>query len=55
MTVYISRHALADRSWRQKLIPEDPAWPQAPRADPPLLTHVWRQLFERQVQNGGRR
>ncbi|MEO3780309.1 multiple cyclophane-containing RiPP AmcA [Micromonospora sp. B11E3] len=24
-------------------------------ADPPLLTHAWRQLFERQVRDGDRR
>ncbi|MFF5218961.1 multiple cyclophane-containing RiPP AmcA [Micromonospora sp. NPDC000442] len=55
MTVYVSRHAKADHLWRRTLIAEGPA-PQTTRpADPPLLTHAWRQLFERQVREAGRR
>ncbi|WP_347405064.1 multiple cyclophane-containing RiPP AmcA [Micromonospora sp. WMMD1082] len=55
MTVYVSRHVRADRFWRQTLISEGAA-PQTTRpADPPLLTYGWRQLFERQVRDVGRR
>nr|WP_309246160.1 multiple cyclophane-containing RiPP AmcA [Verrucosispora sioxanthis] len=45
----------ADRLWRQTLTTEG-HMPQTTRpADPPLLTHAWRQLFERQVREAGRR
>ncbi|WP_348651295.1 multiple cyclophane-containing RiPP AmcA [Micromonospora sp. WMMD1128] len=56
MTIYVSRHAKADLSWRQMLITEG-SWQRTITrpADPPLLTHAWRQLFERQVRDGGRR
>ncbi|MEV6811707.1 multiple cyclophane-containing RiPP AmcA [Micromonospora sp. NPDC051296] len=55
MTVYVSRHARADRLWRETLTVEAPA-PQTTRpSDPPLFTHAWRQLFERQAREAGRR
>ncbi|MEW2375997.1 multiple cyclophane-containing RiPP AmcA [Micromonospora sp. NPDC047812] len=51
MTIYVSRYARADLSWRQKLVAEVSAQRTILRpADPPLLTHAWRQLFERQVR-----
>ncbi|MFC0098406.1 multiple cyclophane-containing RiPP AmcA [Micromonospora marina] len=54
MTVYISRNAMASRSRRP-----EPRWTSSPGhgwpADPPLLTFVWRRLFEQQAREGGRR
>ncbi|WP_442933850.1 multiple cyclophane-containing RiPP AmcA [Micromonospora sp. CPCC 206171] len=32
-----------------------PALTRPGSADPPLLTHVWRIVFERQAREGGRR
>ncbi|MEU4716198.1 multiple cyclophane-containing RiPP AmcA [Micromonospora purpureochromogenes] len=53
MTVYVSRNAMANQSRRE------PAWAFSPwqvrPADPSLLTHVWRRLFEQQAREGGRR
>ncbi|MGK5738691.1 multiple cyclophane-containing RiPP AmcA [Micromonospora sp. URMC 103] len=54
MTVYVSRNAMAGQSrcpepgWTSK---QGQVWP----ADPPLLTFVWRRLFEQQAREGGRR
>ncbi|MBQ1064754.1 multiple cyclophane-containing RiPP AmcA [Micromonospora sp. C41] len=54
MTVYVSRNAMAT----QPRHPE-PRWTASPGrvrpADSPLLTFVWRRLFEQQAREGGRR
>ncbi|WP_176308677.1 multiple cyclophane-containing RiPP AmcA [Micromonospora sp. NBS 11-29] len=54
MTVYVSRNAMAGQSRRP-----EPGWMSSPElvwpADPPLLTFVWRRLFEQQAREGGRR
>ncbi|MFF0654183.1 multiple cyclophane-containing RiPP AmcA [Micromonospora tulbaghiae] len=54
MTVYVSRNAVSGRSRRA-----EPGWTasrgQVWPADPPLLTFVWRRLFEQQAREGGRR
>ncbi|ADL44778.1 MULTISPECIES: multiple cyclophane-containing RiPP AmcA [Micromonospora] len=54
MTVYVSRNAMAGQS----RLPE-PRWTASPGrvwpADLPLLTFVWRRLFEQQAREGGRR
>ncbi|WP_346536146.1 multiple cyclophane-containing RiPP AmcA [Micromonospora sp. DPT] len=54
MTVYVSRNAMADQSWRSEPGRASWQWPVRP-ADPPLLTHVWRRLFEQQAREGGPR
>ncbi|WP_342672161.1 multiple cyclophane-containing RiPP AmcA [Micromonospora citrea] len=54
MTVYVSQNAMADHPRR----PEPghaTSQGQAPTADPPLFTHVWRRLFEQKAREGGRR
>ncbi|MFI7576300.1 multiple cyclophane-containing RiPP AmcA [Micromonospora sp. NPDC049497] len=54
MTVYVSRNAMAGQSRRPESGGTDSpgqVWP----ADPPLLTFVWRRLFEQQAREGGRR
>jgi hypothetical protein len=54
MTVYVSRNAMAGQSRGPE--PEYAfSQGQAPTADPPLFTHVWRRLFEQQAREGGRR
>ncbi|MEU4595198.1 multiple cyclophane-containing RiPP AmcA [Micromonospora aurantiaca (nom. illeg.)] len=55
MTVYVSRNARADQSWRPETFAHDPARQQAQPPDPPLLTHVWRRLFEQQPRVSDRR
>ncbi|SCL29259.1 hypothetical protein GA0070624_3849 [Micromonospora rhizosphaerae] len=55
MTVYVSRHASADQSWQSEPVTHVPARQQARPADPPLLTHVWRRLFEQQARETDRR
>ncbi|MEU5726607.1 multiple cyclophane-containing RiPP AmcA [Micromonospora sp. NPDC047738] len=55
MTVYISRNARNDQSWRSETLAHVPARHQTRPADPPLLTHVWRRLFEQQAPKGDRR
>lgn len=54
MTMYVSRHAMTGQSRRP-----EPGWTassgQVRPADPPLLTFVWRRLFEQQAREGGRR
>ncbi|MFD6263912.1 multiple cyclophane-containing RiPP AmcA [Micromonospora chalcea] len=55
MTVYISRNARNDQSWRPEILTHAPARQQARPADPPLLTHVWRRLFEQQARKSDRR
>ncbi|MDG4759729.1 multiple cyclophane-containing RiPP AmcA [Micromonospora sp. WMMD710] len=54
MTVYVSRNAIASQPRRPA-----PRWTssqgQVRRADPPLLTFVWRRLFAQQAREGGRR
>ncbi|WP_348529445.1 multiple cyclophane-containing RiPP AmcA [Micromonospora sp. A200] len=52
MTVYVSRNATTGRPWHPG--PPAPAVPQARVADPPLLTHVWRQLFEQRARESNR-
>ncbi|WP_446213033.1 multiple cyclophane-containing RiPP AmcA [Micromonospora sp. IBSANI012] len=54
MTVYVSRNAVADQSWRPEPGWASSQWSVRP-ADPPLLTHVWRRLFEQQAREGERR
>ncbi|MBQ1012376.1 hypothetical protein KBX53_15715 [Micromonospora sp. M51] len=54
MTVYVSRNAMAGQSRRTEprwTSSQGRGWP----ADPPLLTFVWRRLFEQQAREGGRR
>ncbi|MFG1833844.1 multiple cyclophane-containing RiPP AmcA [Micromonospora chersina] len=55
MTVYVSRNARADQSWRPETPAHVPARQQAQPPDPPLLTHVWHRLFEQQAREGDRR
>ncbi|MFD6661318.1 multiple cyclophane-containing RiPP AmcA [Micromonospora chalcea] len=54
MTVYVSRNAMASQARRP-----EPRWTasagQVWPVDPPLLTFVWRRLFEQQAREGGRR
>ncbi|MER7444531.1 multiple cyclophane-containing RiPP AmcA [Micromonospora avicenniae] len=54
MTVYVSRNAMSG----QPGCPES-RWTVSPwqvwPADPPLLTFVWRRLFEQQAREDGRR
>ncbi|MER7457638.1 multiple cyclophane-containing RiPP AmcA [Micromonospora sp. NPDC126480] len=54
MTVYVSRNAMADQSRRPESGCSSSQW-QLQLADPPLLTHVWRWLFEQQAKEGDRR
>ncbi|MFE9207164.1 multiple cyclophane-containing RiPP AmcA [Micromonospora sp. NPDC007230] len=54
MTVYVSRNAMADQSRRSEPGRASEQWQVRP-ADPPLLTHVWRRLFEQQAKEGDRR
>ncbi|MFF0372547.1 multiple cyclophane-containing RiPP AmcA [Micromonospora sp. NPDC005087] len=54
MTVYVSRNVMADQSRRPEPGRASSQWPVQP-ADPPLLTHVWRRLFDQQAREGGRR
>ncbi|MGV9766940.1 multiple cyclophane-containing RiPP AmcA [Micromonospora tulbaghiae] len=54
MTVYVSRNAMSGRSQHPEtrwMASAGQVWP----ADPPLLTFVWRRLFEQQAREGGRR
>lgn len=54
MTVYVSRNAMAGQSRRPErgwTASPGQVWP----ADPPLLTFVWRRLFEQQARECGRR
>ncbi|MFF5177768.1 multiple cyclophane-containing RiPP AmcA [Micromonospora sp. NPDC000316] len=53
MTVYVSRNAMAGQSRRPE--PRLTSSQGQVRADPPLLTFVWRRLFEQQAREGGRR
>ncbi|MCN0153900.1 multiple cyclophane-containing RiPP AmcA [Salinispora arenicola] len=54
MTVYVSRKAMAGQPRRP-----EPGWTtssgQVWPADPPLLTFVWRRLFEQLAREGSRR
>jgi hypothetical protein len=54
MTVYVSRYAVTGEltTDRAAAVPASarPGW-----ADPPLLTHVWRVLFEQQARKRRRR
>ncbi|WP_328415715.1 hypothetical protein OG470_24170 [Micromonospora sp. NBC_00389] len=54
MTVYVSRNAMADQSRRPQAGPASSQWPVRP-VDPPLLTYVWRRLFDQQARESGRR
>ncbi|WP_307871098.1 multiple cyclophane-containing RiPP AmcA [Micromonospora sp. C51] len=49
MTVYISRNAKIGRPPQDRAA-EVPPVVRSCRADPPLLTHVWRIVFERQAR-----
>ncbi|WP_326560635.1 multiple cyclophane-containing RiPP AmcA [Micromonospora sp. NBC_01796] len=55
MTVYASRNATTGEPWR----PEPPRHVGPPElertTEPPLLTHLWRQHFERQPRQEIRR
>ncbi|MEV1331175.1 multiple cyclophane-containing RiPP AmcA [Micromonospora costi] len=55
MTVYVSTNARADQSWLPEPLAHVPPRQQARPVDPPLLTHVWRRLFEQQAREGDRR
>ncbi|MFC8616607.1 multiple cyclophane-containing RiPP AmcA [Micromonospora purpureochromogenes] len=56
MTVYVSRNATLGQLWRPDLpAPVPPqAEAQARVINPPLLTHVWRQLFDQQARESNR-
>ncbi|MFF4875463.1 multiple cyclophane-containing RiPP AmcA [Micromonospora sp. NPDC000668] len=54
MTVYVSRNANGDQSRCPEPGRASSQGPGRP-ADPPLLTHVWRRLFDQQAREGGRR
>ncbi|MEV4545733.1 multiple cyclophane-containing RiPP AmcA [Micromonospora echinaurantiaca] len=54
MTIYVSRNATADQPRRPEPSCSSSQWQLRP-ADPPLLTHLWRQLFEQQTTKGDRR
>ncbi|WP_446723591.1 multiple cyclophane-containing RiPP AmcA [Micromonospora sp. S4605] len=60
MTLYASRNAADARGSGAKL-PAPARRVRAvgragiPRNDPPLLTHVWRQIFSEATTEGGRR
>lgn len=49
MTVYVSRNA-TDGHLSQDRAVGVPALTRPNSADPPLLTHVWRIVFERQAR-----
>ncbi|MER5453923.1 multiple cyclophane-containing RiPP AmcA [Micromonospora sp. NPDC002389] len=53
MSVYISRNAKMGDLPRDRS-PSAPPLQPGP-ADPPLLTHVWRIVFERQARERGSR
>ncbi len=55
MTVYISRHAITVRP-RQPAARSACGTTQAEGrvTDPPLLTYVWRQLFEQRARESNR-
>ncbi|MEU7589961.1 multiple cyclophane-containing RiPP AmcA [Micromonospora sp. NPDC049230] len=52
MTVYVSRNRMSNPEPRGT---STSTQGQVRRADPPLLTFVWRRLFEQQAREGGRR
>ncbi|MEV2239839.1 multiple cyclophane-containing RiPP AmcA [Micromonospora sp. NPDC049891] len=54
MTVYISRNATIGEPPRELAADVSPIGPPG-LADPPLLTHVWRIVFERQARKRERR
>ncbi|WP_347877032.1 multiple cyclophane-containing RiPP AmcA [Micromonospora sp. KC606] len=54
MTVYVSRNARVDQSRQPEAGHAFSQWQVWP-ADPPLLTHVWRRLFEQRAREADRR
>ena len=54
MTVYVSRNA-TDGQLPPDPVAGVPALTRPNSADPPLLTHVWRIVFERQARESDRR
>ncbi|MGN9890416.1 multiple cyclophane-containing RiPP AmcA [Micromonospora sp. L31] len=54
MTVYVSRNAALGQPWRPELPARVPSQAPVRAADPPLLTHVWRQLFDQQARESNR-
>jgi hypothetical protein len=55
MTVDVSRNATVGEPWRSDFPARASEQAQVRVADPPLLTHVWRRLFERQARKSNRR
>ncbi|MET8907594.1 multiple cyclophane-containing RiPP AmcA [Micromonospora sp. NPDC004551] len=53
MTVYMSRYAATGELPRDLSNRVEPV--EQPVADLPLLTHVWRAVFEQQTRKPGRR
>ncbi|MEH1016296.1 multiple cyclophane-containing RiPP AmcA [Micromonospora sp. CPCC 206060] len=53
VTVYISRNATMGGLPRDRVAAAPPVRPGS--ADPPLLTHAWRIVFERQTRESERR
>ncbi|WP_317889001.1 multiple cyclophane-containing RiPP AmcA [Salinispora oceanensis] len=54
MTTYVSRYAATGELTADRIAPI-PASMRPCSADPPLLTHVWRIVFERQARDSERR
>ncbi|WP_338106222.1 multiple cyclophane-containing RiPP AmcA [Micromonospora zingiberis] len=54
MTLYVSLNAIVGHSRRPEPGCTSLQWQTRP-ADPPLLTHVWRRLFEQQARENDRR
>ncbi|WP_307818710.1 MULTISPECIES: multiple cyclophane-containing RiPP AmcA [Micromonospora] len=53
MTVYISHNAIVGQPRRPEPGSTSSHW-QTRQADPPLLTHAWRRLFEQQARESDR-
>ncbi|MGA3525007.1 multiple cyclophane-containing RiPP AmcA [Melissospora conviva] len=54
MTVYVSRYAATGELTSHRAAGA-PTMTRRGSADPPLLTHVWRIVFEGQARQGDRR
>ncbi|WP_305069448.1 multiple cyclophane-containing RiPP AmcA [Micromonospora sp. WP24] len=54
MTVYVSRYAATGELTTDRAAAAA-ASARRGSTDPPLLTHVWRIVFERQTRESGRR
>ncbi|WP_080671538.1 multiple cyclophane-containing RiPP AmcA [Salinispora cortesiana] len=54
MTTYVSRYAATGQLTAARIAPIPASTPPF-SVDPPLLTHVWRIVFERQARDSERR